>query len=135
MIMTKDERQKLIEQYTAGYTEVANALKNFPADKLTANLIPGKWSACEIVQHLADSEMNSALRLRKLLAEDHPVIQGYDQELYAARLRYNERDLNPALAAFRYARETSAQLLAPMTEEDWQRDGWHTESGLYTPET
>ncbi|HEU0179163.1 MAG TPA: DinB family protein [Blastocatellia bacterium] len=132
--MTQAERKELIAKYAAGYDEVAGALDGFPKDKLTANLIPGKWSAAEIVQHLADSEMASAIRLRRLLVEDHPVIQSYDQDLYATRLRYNDRDIAPALEAFRGARATTSQLLERMTEEDWRREGTHTESGRYAAE-
>ena len=132
--MRPDERQQFISKYEAGYDEVFKSLEGFPADKLTAHPLPGKWSACEIVQHLADSEMNSAIRLRRLLAEDRPVIQAYDQEDYARRLKYNERDIAPALEAFRSARTTTAQLLARMSDDDWNREGWHPESGLYTAE-
>ena len=132
--MTQADIKDLIAKYDAGYDEVAGALEGFPKDKLTANLIPGKWSAAEIVQHLADSEMTSAIRLRRLLTEDNPVIEGYDQDQYAKKLRYNERDIAPALEAFRAARATTAQLLERMTEEDWRRAGAHTESGRYTAE-
>jgi hypothetical protein len=132
--MTQAERKELIARYAAGYDEVASALKGFPKEKLTANLIPGKWSAAEIVQHLADSEMTSAIRLRRLLVEDHPVIQGYDQDLFATKLRYNDLDIAPALEAFRGARATTTQLLERMTEADWRREGTHTESGHYTAE-
>jgi len=132
--MTQADRKDLIAEYAAGYDEVARALEGFPKEKLTSNLIPGKWSAAEIVQHLADSEMTSAIRLRRLLTEDNPVIQGYDQDQYSTKLRYNERDIAPALEAFRAARATTAQLLERMTEEDWRREGTHTESGRYTAE-
>ncbi len=133
--MTKQERDPLITQYAAGYDEVEKALRGLPPEKLTAHPIPGKWSAAEIVHHLADSESVSAQRIRKLLAEDHTVIQGYDQETWATRLRYNERDLAPALEAFRATRATTSQLLPGLTEADWAREGWHTESGRYSAET
>ena len=132
--MTHEERQALVAQYKAGYDEVARSLEGFPAEKLSARPIPGKWSAREIVQHLADSEMNSAIRLRKLLTEDDPQIQGYDQEQYAASLRYNERDIQPALDALRGARATTGQLLDAMSDDDWSRAGTHSESGRYTAE-
>ena len=132
--MTNEERQALIEQYKAGYDEVARSLEGFPPESLSAHPLPGKWSAREIVQHLADSEMNSAIRLRKLLTEESPQIQGYDQEDYARRLRYNERDMAPALDALRGARATTGQLLDSMTDDDWSREGTHTESGRYTAE-
>lgn len=130
--MTHEEREQLIQQYEAGCDDVMDALKGFPEKDQVAHPIAGKWSAREIVHHLADSETNSMIRLRKLLCEEYPVIQGYDQDLWAVLLRYNTRDTAPALAAFRAARETSAQLLRIMTDEDWKRSGWHSEAGLYT---
>jgi hypothetical protein len=133
--MTSEERERLIEQYAAGYDEVARSLEDFPEAVLTAHPLPGKWSAAEIVHHLADSESTSALRLRRLLVEENPVIDGYDQDAYAVRLKYNEREMAPALDAFRAARATTAQLLKLMSEEDWSRAGTHTESGRYTTET
>jgi DinB family protein len=132
--MTAVERRGLIEKYAAGYDQVVAALDGFPGDGLTAHPLAGKWSAREIVQHLADSEMTSAIRLRRLLVEDKPIIGGYDENLFAQRLHYNEREIAPALAAFRAARLTTLQLLEAMTEEDWQREGTHTESGRYTAE-
>ena len=133
--MSPQERHDLIAQYEGGYDEVARALAGFPAEAMTARPFPGKWTAREIVHHLGDSESVSAQRLRKLLTEDHALIQGYDQDEYARRLRYNQRDHGPALEAFRAARATTMQLLEAMTDEDWARTGRHTESGTYTAET
>ena len=132
--MTPEERNNLIATYAAGYDEVMNALDGFPADSLGAHPIPGKWSAREIVHHLGDSESTSAWRLRKLLVEDNPSIQGYDQDAFASRLRYNERDMAPALEAFRYARQSTMQVIELMSDDDWQRAGTHSESGRYTTE-
>ena len=63
--MTPEERNVLIKQYAEGYDEVIRALDNFPAESLGAHPLPGKWSAREIVHHLADSEMIAAVRLRR----------------------------------------------------------------------
>lgn len=132
--MTAEEQRELIAEYEDGYNQVNTALTGFPADSLTAHPIPGKWSAAEIVHHLADSETTSGLRLRRLLVEDHPLIQGYDQDAYAGRLNYNQREIGPSLEAFRAARATTAQLFAFMTKDDWRREGTHSESGSYTAE-
>ena len=132
--MTSQERQELIVQYKDGYNEVARSLEGFSSSSLTAHPIEGKWSAAEIIHHLADSETTSGLRLRRLLVEDHPLIQGYDQDAYAAHLNYNNREMAPALDAFRSARATAAQLFEFMSDADWQREGTHSESGAYTAE-
>jgi hypothetical protein len=132
--MTAEQRRVLIQRYRAGYDEVVSALKDFPTAQLNAHPIAGKWSAAEIVHHLADSEMQSATRLRKLLAEKQPVIQGYDQDTWARVLHYGERPLEPSLQAFRYARESTVQLLERMTESEWHHLGWHTDAGSYHAE-
>jgi hypothetical protein len=133
--MSPEERKQLIGRYADGYQEVVAALEGFSEEGLSAHPVPGKWSAREIVHHLADSESISAQRLRKLLTEEKPIIHGYDQERYAVLLRYNERDMAPALEAFRAARSTTAQLLSAMSSADWEREGWHTESGRYSADT
>jgi hypothetical protein len=132
--MTKEQREKLIERYASGADEVASSLEGFPSEALTTTAFAGKWSAAEIVHHLADSEMIAAIRLRRLIAEERPVIQAYDQAAYAARLRYNGRDIQPALDALRSARATTIQLLRTIPEEEWGATGWHSEVGLYTAE-
>lgn len=130
-IMELSERNELIAKYNRGYDEVLSALQDFPRDQLTAHPISGKWSACEIIHHLADSESTAAIRLRKLLVEESPTIEGYDQAAFAVRLNYNQREIEPALDAFRAARATTAQLFDLMSEDDWKRQGTHTESGKY----
>src|SRR2546425_462433 len=128
--MTREDRQQLIEQYAKGPDEVDASLLGFPASELTAHPIAGNWSAAEIVHHLSDSETISGIRLRRLIAETNPVIHGYDQEEYTRALRYNERDIAPALANFRSVRVATTQLMRALTDAEWQRQGWHTEDGL-----
>ena len=132
--MDAAQRAKLIQQYRDGYNQVVRALDGFPQGKLTARPLAGKWTAAEIVHHLADSEMTSAIRIRKLLAEPYPVIQSYDQERFAEVLHYQARPIEPSLQAFRHARESTAQLFEHMTEADWRKLGWHSEAGSYHTE-
>jgi DinB superfamily len=132
--MTREERQKLIDQYTDGYRAVAEALTGSDDEQLDARPAPGKWSAREVVHHLADSEMTAAIRLRLLLAVDNPPIHGFDQDRFAQRLFY-DRPIAASLDAFKSARLVTAEILKCMTDADWQRPGSHTEhKGNYTPE-
>src|SRR4249920_650909 len=132
--MDRQTRAQLIARYKDGYHVVAAALEGVTEAELDAKPAPGKWSAAEIVHHLADSEMTSAVRLRKLLAEPFPVIQGYDEAHYAEVLHYQARPIEPSLQAFRYARESTAQLFEHMAEADWRKLGWHSEAGSYHTE-
>jgi len=129
--MDRKQRDQLIERYKDGYREVAEAVAGATDAELDAHPAPGKWSTREIVHHLADSEMTSAIRLRLLIATDNPAIVGYDQEQFAKRLYY-DRPIAASLDAFKAARQTSAQILDRMSETEWLREGTHTEHGRYT---
>ena len=66
--------------------------------------------------------MTAAVRLRLLLAEDRPTIQGYDQDEFARRLHY-DRPHEASLELFRCARESTAEILERLTPADWLREG------------
>ncbi|HEY4912482.1 MAG TPA: DinB family protein [Candidatus Dormibacteraeota bacterium] len=128
--MNVDERALLIERYRDGHRVVADALKGITDDELDRSA-SGEWTPRQTAHHLADSEMMSAIRIRRLLTEDEPIIHGYDEATFARKLT-SDRPIEPSVEAMRWARETSAQLLERMTEEDWDRVGTHTESGSYS---
>lgn len=127
------ERAVLIAQYGTGYDVVAEALNGATAAELDAREAPGEWSPREVIHHLADSEMQSAFRIRLLVAEEHATIQGYDQERFAATLHY-DRPIEGSLLAFRGARDATLPLLQAMTDEDWASAGTHSESGAFSAE-
>lgn len=130
--MEKTERSALIRRYKNGHGAVMQALQGLTEDGLDRSA-SGEWTPRQIAHHLGDSEMMSAIRLRRLIAEDHPVIQGYDEVEFARRFT-SDRPIEPSLEAMRWARETTAQILDRMTEEDWLRTGMHDESGPYSVE-
>jgi hypothetical protein len=129
--MDVETRKKLVDQYKEGYRVVSEALAGATDEELDARPAPNKWSARQIVHHLADSEMTSAIRLRMLIAVDNPQIFGYDQDVYARRLHY-DRPLDASLEAFKGARRSTAALLDCLSEAEWQREGTHTEHGRYS---
>jgi len=131
--MDSERRRNLIDQYKDGYRVVAEALTGARDEDLDAHPAPGKWSAREIVHHLADSEMTAAVRLRLLLAVERPAILGYDQDEFARRLYY-DRPLEASLEAFKAARRATAEILERMTDAEWLREGTHSEVGSFTPE-
>jgi hypothetical protein len=132
--MQPDERQQLIAQYKDGYRVVAEALARITPEELDATPAPGKWSARQIVHHLADSEMTAAVRFRLLVAEDRPAIKGYDQDRFASRLHY-ERSHEASLELFRATRAATAELMGCLEEADWLREGTHSEVGRFGLDT
>jgi len=131
--MDPSTRRQLVQKYKEGYQTVAEAVDGASDGELDARPAPEKWSAREIVHHLADSEMTSAIRLRLLLVEDRPAIKGYDEAEFARKLYY-DRPIAASLDAFRAARLTTAELLDRMTDAQWEREGTHTAHGRYAVE-
>ena len=128
--MDVTERESLLARYEEGPALVEAAVVAVGPDGLDRRPAPGEWSGREVVHHLADSEMTSAIRLRRLLAEDDPVITGYDEEELARRLHY-DRPVDASLALLRAVRGATAEILHRLDEADWTRCGTHTESGPY----
>jgi hypothetical protein len=110
------------------------ALAKVPEAARTWRPAPGEWSAHEVVCHCADSETNSYARIRFLVAEKDPVIQGYDQENWARTFDYHALPLEPALATVESVRASTAALIRTLSEADWAKRGRHTESGAYGAE-
>jgi hypothetical protein len=90
---------------------------------------PGKWSAADIVQHLADSELVLGFRMRMVLTEDRPVIQGYDQDKWAGTLRYPDVPLSESRAQLRALRTANLRVLHRLGPTEMARVGMHSERG------
>jgi hypothetical protein len=89
----------------------------------------GKWSIRQILQHLADSEVVWAWRMRLILAQDRPQLTGYDQDLWAERLHYEQADPSDALALFAVLRRANLRLMEGASPADLKRVGVHAERG------
>ncbi len=105
---------------------VERALEGITEAELDFRIADGDWSPRDVVHHLADSEMTSAIRIRRLIAEDEPLIVGYDQEEFARRLYYG-RPIAGSLLALAGARASTADFLDEFQESDWERFGTHSE--------
>ena len=123
---TTHDRSTLLDRYATGAAAVDAALEGASEDDLDRRPPSGEWTAREIVHHLADSESMAYIRLRRLIAEDDPVIHGYDEPEWARRLHY-ERPIEASLGVVRAVRAASHELLSALTDEEWDRSGTHSE--------
>lgn len=123
-------RAELIEAYRHGSQAFAKVVSRVPEDRYDASPGPGEWTPRQIIHHLADAELRATVRLRQLLAEENPLIQGYDEERYTERLPL-DRSITVSLEAIRIAREANLELLVRAPEDAWANVGQHTESGPY----
>jgi hypothetical protein len=129
------QREALIRRYEDGPRRLRAALSRVPAQAMRWRPGEGRWSAHEVACHAADAETNAAMRIRYLVTEPKPVIQGYDEARWARDLDYQSAPLEPALATVDAVRAHTASLLRRLPEAAWSAEGTHTQSGPYTAET
>jgi hypothetical protein len=101
-------------------------------EQLLARPVPGKWSTLEVVCHLADFEIVGADRIKRVIAEDRPTLPDGDENLFAARLAYNNREMDDELQLIGSIRASVARILRTLTDDVFARIGNHSAAGPLT---
>ena len=99
------------------------------AETLHTRPFEGKWTPCEIIGHLLDTEWVFGYRMRAILCDDRPRIIGIDQEKWVDAQRHNEREPRELVEAFTVLRRQNVALWKRRTTSDLERTGQHNERG------
>jgi DinB superfamily len=89
---------------------------------------PGKWTAREILVHLADAELAIGFRLRQALAQQNHTVQAFDQDVWARR--YASYDARLAARTFGAVRLWNLALIRTLSPEDLAKPVMHPERGI-----
>ena len=127
------DTRELISRFAAGPAALESRLNDLTQDQLHYRPFPDAWTVHEQAVHLADAELNTSVRLRKILAESGAAVEVMDEEKWFAGLDYQAQDLNRAVRLFRLLREASCDLLSRVPEGAWE-GSWvaHPERGKVT---
>jgi uncharacterized damage-inducible protein DinB len=122
-----------MEQLIAGYAQGPHALRQAVAgmtrEQIAARPVRGRWSTLEVVCHIADFEPIYADRMKRVIAEDSPLLLSGDADRFAECLSYQERDLENELALIEAVRSQMARILARVDRAAWARTGNHSTDG------
>ena len=113
---------------------LAAALAEFPREMWKFRDEHGCWSIHEHIVHIADSEANSYIRCRRLVAEPGLDLMAYDENKWASALDYHSIDTEGALELFRILRSRSYELIRSLPESAWSNTCYHPENGDMTLE-
>jgi hypothetical protein len=92
----------------------------------------GEWSPWQVLCHLDDSDLVMGVRLRMMVAQDRPVLVGYDQDAWSARFSDLDTDPRDTVTRWIAVRMTNLRLCEALTPAEWGRVGLHTERGEQT---
>lgn len=122
----------MLERFRRGPELLAVVLTGVFGEEEDFTPAAGKWSARQIVAHVADSELVAGHRFRQVLAEDNPTLVAVDQDAWVRSLDYARRKPKQSLETFRRLRAENHELLNGVPESAFDRAGNHTEDGRLT---
>ncbi|MEI6475019.1 MAG: DinB family protein [Planctomycetota bacterium] len=121
-----------IDAYERGPRTLRNAASGLTAKQLNTRLAPGTWSIQEVIVHMVDSDQAASHRMRRIAAEDMPLLVSYDENAFIARLDNASMDANEALELFDANRRFTARWLRTLEPAAFARVGIHTQRGKVT---
>ncbi|MED4781609.1 DinB family protein [Brevibacillus choshinensis] len=124
--------KELIEEYSRGYTMLREAIEGLSEEELRFKPAPDKWSIHQILIHVTDSEILSTHRLKKVLAEEEPLLISFDQNAWANNLGYDLQDREQSLLLFQMLRSSLQAILDHLTSEQSERVGVYADEGRFT---
>jgi hypothetical protein len=124
--------ENLLERFRRGPEVMAAVLTGAAGSEVDFQSAPGQWSIRQIVAHVSDSEVAAAFRFRRIIAEDNPTLEAFDQDAWTLRLDYARRKPSQSLETFRRIRQENYELLRGVPPEVLERTGNHTERGPIT---
>ena len=127
-----DSNKSLIARYLAGADQLNQSIGRLTAEELQAFPVPGTWSIQQIVIHLLDSDLVHSDRIKRVIAEDNPLLMAFDETKFVARLHYNAQDSVLAAELFAKNRQLMHQVLAQLSTACFERSGIHSERGRLT---
>lgn len=124
-------RQQWIAQLESLPAQIAAAVAGLSPSRLDTPYRTGGWTPRQVVHHLADSHMNSVVRIKLALTETNPRVKPYDENLWV-RLADSQSDIAPALELIRGLHARWALLMRSLQPADFARTFDHPESGRCT---
>jgi hypothetical protein len=122
----------LIDRFEAGADIPLRAIAGLLPAELDAFPVPGTWSIRQIIVHLWESDLAASHRMRRIIAEDAPLLIAYDETTCAQRLFYEHEDLARVCRLFDDNRRMTAGLLRRLPDAAFERVGIHNQRGKVT---
>jgi hypothetical protein len=116
---------KIIEEFPEKLTA---EVRDLEVADLQKQYRPDGWTIMQVVNHCADSHMNSVMRFKLALTEDTPTIKPYHENLWAELSDSKGFPIESALNILEGLHERWVHLLKGLSDQDLERQFIHPES-------
>lgn len=128
----RERRAQQMVMYGSAYEMLLKAMERYPRAMWEFRPSPTEFSIHEILVHITDSEANSFVRARRLIAEPGSGVLGYDEFGWAKKLNYHAQSVDDAVELFRWLRGNTYKLVRELPESVWSNTVVHSENGVMT---
>jgi hypothetical protein len=132
--MTQQEREALIAQIEALPQQLEELTAAASEEQLVRPYRERGWNARQVIHHLADSHMHAYTRSKRIVAEENPTLQPYNQVVWAGFEDASTGPLEPSLTLLRGMHARWAAFFRSLPEFAWTRTAFHPERGTVTLE-
>jgi hypothetical protein len=108
--------------------KLENEVKHLTLDEFQKQYRPNGWTINQVVNHCADSHMNSFIRFKLALTEETPTIKPYFENLWAELPDSKDFPTESSLKILAGLHERWVQLLENLSEEDLDKQFKHPET-------
>ncbi len=124
-------RKRMLARFQAIVDDLEQAIDALSQAGWYRPLEPGGWSAHQVLVHLRDADAHAYLpRLLRILAEDTPFVEDFDDGSWMAGHYNPEEPIAAILAECRELRSREIACLERMSMDGWSRMGRHPGWGL-----
>ena len=132
MSATPDPKTPVLDRFADGGPLLVQATSGLSPEQWREHPIPGTWSVAELVAHLLDCDLVFADRMKRIIAEDSPTLQAFDEQAWITGLVSNAAPVDEAAAFFAANRKWMARILKAQDDSSFARIGMHSEKGRQT---
>jgi hypothetical protein len=125
-----DQRRQLINEIAAAPANFRKAVRGLTDRQLDTPYRPDGWTVRQVIHHVADSHMNSYIRFRLALTEEHPAVNGYNEKEWAKLHDSHTLPVEVSLQLLDGLHGRWTDMLRSMTGADFERSFRHSERGL-----
>ncbi|PCJ55339.1 MAG: hypothetical protein COA79_21085 [Planctomycetota bacterium] len=115
--------------YSKGYEKLLTEISGLDQTILKFKPTTSSWSIHEIIVHLADSEAQSYVRFRTIIADSSPLIANHDENAWSDKLLNANASLEDALMMIKLIRKINYLLLTSLSSSTFNKTGVHSIRG------
>lgn len=128
--VTADKRAARIAEIAGLPLSLRRAVQGLSKEQLDTPYREGGWSTRQIVHHIADSQMNTLIRLKLCLTAKEPTITPFDQDAWALTADVLTVEPHVSIGILEGVNARIATLLASLAPADFAKAFRHPERGL-----